>query len=171
MGQRKLGQHTQAVVYKNLSQQRTKKATNVCLVISPFIICGLLFGLQLAINYLFLDRPEFRVSTNPKKKFRKNKKLFCFLDQAVVNFVFLSSTFRVFVLLGTDFSSVLLFSSMMLSAAVNAWTAAFSKTMGPIQLATLTGQIFVLLLTSVREGTTVLAALSTRPLSSSGSAK
>ena len=60
MGQRKLGQHTKAVFYKNVSQQRTKKGTNLCLVLSPLILCGLLFGLQLAINFLFLDRPEFR---------------------------------------------------------------------------------------------------------------
>ena len=61
MGQRKLGHHTKAVVYKNVSQQRTKKGTNCCLVLSPLVLCGILFGLQLAINYLFLDRPEFKV--------------------------------------------------------------------------------------------------------------
>ncbi|UPR04645.1 ABC transporter A [Chloropicon primus] len=60
MGQRKLGQHTNAVIKKNVSQQRTKKGFNACLVVSPLVLCGLLFGLQLAINYLFLDRPEFR---------------------------------------------------------------------------------------------------------------
>ena len=61
MGQRKHGEPTQAVLYKSLAQQRTKKGTNTCLIISPLILCGLLFGLQLAINYLFLDRPEFKV--------------------------------------------------------------------------------------------------------------
>ena len=58
------GQHTKAVLYNNVSLQKTKKGTNSCLVLAPLIMCGLLFGLQLAINMLLLDKPEFRVSSS-----------------------------------------------------------------------------------------------------------
>lgn len=54
--------HTKAVLYKNVAIQRTSKKTNLTLLISPFIFCGLLFLIQYIIDFIFLDRPEFRVS-------------------------------------------------------------------------------------------------------------